>query len=210
MAVQAEDVADPVVALRVSLEPVLHGAIRGNRLALDPSDVERLPRLDRLDVARELLRDVAGRDELRRPFADLLDVCGFEVIGMRMRDEDHVGGVLLGSQPPGVDIHRDPLALPLIGGLLVPRELLEHRFLLVRSCRRLPELLGYRVRRRRPGRPAGGHAGGPAPAGRCAANGPGRDGPRRPEYSRWRRSAGAGSASDRWRTPRGPSPRCAG
>src|SRR6266852_3574906 len=129
--VETQYVSHPVVALRVGLKPMLDGAVGGHGLELDAGDVQGLTRLDRLDIAREAVRDITRSDELRRFLANLLDVRGLEVIGVRMRDEDHVGGLLLGSQAPGVDVYGDPVALPLVGGLLVPRELLEHGCLLL-------------------------------------------------------------------------------
>src|SRR2546421_9688048 len=130
MPVEADDVPDPVVAFGVSLKPLRRGIVRGHRLELDPGDVQRLARPDGFDVAFELVGHVLGRDVLGGALLDLFDVGRLVVIGVRVGDEDHVGGLLLRPQAPGIDIYSDPLALPLISGLFVPGELLEHENLL--------------------------------------------------------------------------------
>src|SRR5438093_6724151 len=104
----------------MGLEPMLDGAVRGHRLKLDPGDVQRLPRLDGFDVALELFGNIAWRYVLSGALLDLFDVGRLVVIGLRVVAEDHVGWLLLWPEPPGLDVHRDPLPLPLIGGLLVP------------------------------------------------------------------------------------------
>src|SRR5438552_11635532 len=107
----------------MGLQPMLDGAVRGHRLKLDPGDVQRLARLDGFDVALELFGNVAWGYVLRRALLDLFDVGRLVVIGMRAGDEDHVGWLLLRPKTPGIYVHGDRLALPLIGGLVVTGDL---------------------------------------------------------------------------------------
>ena len=63
---ELEQVADPVVLLRMHVQAVLHRVVGGNRREPHAADLVRLPRRDRRHVAGELPGDVVRGDELRR------------------------------------------------------------------------------------------------------------------------------------------------
>src|SRR5262249_6686238 len=99
-------------------------------------------------VAGEVRSDVGRRDELRAVLAELLDLVGLEVIVVRVRDEDDVRG-LRRVDLPRIDEDGQPVALPPVGGLLVPGEPVQHAGLLSFATRRAG---AYRdpLERRRP------------------------------------------------------------
>jgi hypothetical protein len=77
-------------------------------------------------IAGELGRDVVRGDERGGGAADLLDVLHHEVVEVRVRDEDHVGGWRVVGDAPRVDVQREAVAVPAVRRLLEPGEPIQH------------------------------------------------------------------------------------
>src|SRR6266540_172391 len=123
---QREDVAHPVLRSGVVLQSLVHDVVGGNGLPSDPLDLERVAGADGGHIARQLQGDVLRGYDLRAPPADLLEVLRVVVVEVCVRDEDDVGR-WVARHAPRVDVDVQPVALPQVRGLPIPREPLQHR-----------------------------------------------------------------------------------
>src|SRR5438309_2393251 len=124
---ELHQVADPVVRLRMRLQPRGVDVVGRDGLDLDPGDVNAVAWLHGSDLPGQLLGNVGWRDERGLARLYLSDVALLIVITVGVGDEDEVGGWQISDQSPWIDVHDELLAFPAKRRLLVPGERLEHR-----------------------------------------------------------------------------------
>src|SRR5439155_21945418 len=87
---------------------------------------QAIARLDRLDVASQLFRDVGRGDDDRLVPFHAGDVIWRVVVAVRVSDKEEVGRRKIVGKSPRIDVHDELLAPPAEGRLLVPREVIKH------------------------------------------------------------------------------------